>query len=157
PVWLAAGVGIASILLLGRNAWPAIAAGSFLVSVTTSWRILPALGIAGGNTLEAVAGAWLIWRVAGGWRAFERSQSIFRFAFLTGCLAAPIGATIGTSSLCVAGLAPWNQYAAIWAHWWLNDAVSAVTIAPLIVLMLTQPAPRWNTNQFTEAALLFGG
>ncbi len=156
-VWPATGLAIAALLLLGPAVWPAIAAGALLVGITTSRNLPVALAISAGNTLEAVLGTWLICRMAGGWRAFERSQHIFRFCLVTGCLAAPVSATLGAFGLCLGGLAPWSHYAALWAHWWLGDTVSAITIAPLIVLMATQPAPRWSGNQFTEAALLFGG
>jgi len=156
-VWPATGVAIASLLLLGQRAWPAIAVGAFLVNVTTTGAILTSLGIAAGNTCEAVVGAWLTRRLAAGWRAFERAQDILRFALLAGPLATGVSATIGVGSLCLGGLAGWTDYASLWSKWWLGDAVGAVIVTPLMVLLITQPKPRWKTNHWIEAGLLFGG
>src|SRR5438874_549410 len=60
PVWPPAGIGLAAILLLGYRAWPAIFVGAFLVNLTTAGDIITSVAIASGNTLEAVAGAWLV-------------------------------------------------------------------------------------------------
>lgn len=156
-VWPATGLGIASLLLLGRRVWPAIALGAFLVNVTTTGFIVSSLGIAAGNTLEALAGAWMAQRWANGWRAFERAQDILRFAFLSGFLATVASATVGVTSLCLAGLAQWMDFLPLWSNWWLGDAVGAVIVTPLIVLFVTQPKPRWTTNQWMEAGLFFSG
>ena len=54
-VWPATGVALASLLVLGARVWPAIFVGAFVVNVLTAGSVLPSLGIAAGNTLEAVA------------------------------------------------------------------------------------------------------
>ena len=64
PVWPPAGIALAAILLLGYRAWPAIFVGAFLVNLTTAGDIATSVAIATGNTLEAVAGAWLVNRFA---------------------------------------------------------------------------------------------
>jgi len=156
-VWPATGIAISALLLLGQRVWPAIALGAFLVNVTTTGSVATSLGIAAGNTLEALAGAWLANRWAAGWRAFERAQDIFRFAFLAVSLATAVSATIGVTSLCLGGLAAWGDYGQLWFQWWLGDVVGAVIVTPLIVLLLTYPRPRWTTKQWIEAALLFTG
>src|SRR5712675_475943 len=79
PVWPPAGIGLAAILLLGYRAWPAIFVGAFLVNLTTAGDIATSVAIATGNTVEAIAGAWLVNRFAGGknvfdsWRCFHTS------------------------------------------------------------------------------------
>jgi integral membrane sensor domain MASE1 len=52
--------------LLGYRAWPAIFIGAFLVNVTTAGNVATSLAIGTGNTLEALVGAWLVNRFAGG-------------------------------------------------------------------------------------------
>src|SRR5437588_4749066 len=66
PVWPPAGIALAALLLLGYRVWPAIFVGAFSVNATTAGNIATSLGIAAGNTLEAVCGAWLVNRFAGG-------------------------------------------------------------------------------------------
>src|SRR3989441_11181442 len=74
PVWPPAGIALAAILLLGYRAWPAIFVGAFLVNLTTAGDIPTSVAIASGNTLEAVAGVWLVNRFAGGKNVFDRPQ-----------------------------------------------------------------------------------
>src|SRR5438874_10942198 len=66
PVWPPAGIALAALLLLGYRAWPALFVGAFLVNVTTAGNVATAFGIATGQTLEALVGAWLGKRFAGG-------------------------------------------------------------------------------------------
>src|SRR6201993_2626068 len=66
PVWPPAGIALAAILLFGYRVWPAIFVGAFIVNLTTAGNIATSLAIAAGNTLEALAGAWLVNRFAGG-------------------------------------------------------------------------------------------
>ena len=86
PVWSPAGIALAAILLLGYRAWPAIFASAFLVNLTTAGDIPTSLAIATGNTLEAVAGAWLVNRLRAArvfsidHRAFSNSRSLLRSA-----------------------------------------------------------------------------
>src|SRR5678815_4316522 len=53
PVWPPTGLAIAALLLIGNGAWPAIAAGAFIVNLTTSGVVWSSAVIAVGNTLEA--------------------------------------------------------------------------------------------------------
>src|SRR5947209_13585823 len=80
PVWPPAGIALAALLVLGFRVWPAIFVGAFLVNLTTVGNILTSFGIASGNTLEAICGAWLVNRFAGGPRVFDRPQNVFKFA-----------------------------------------------------------------------------
>ncbi len=98
-VWPPTGIAIAALLVLGYRAWPAILVGAFLVNITTSGSVLASLVIAGGNTLEALTGAYLVNRYANGRRAFERARDIFRFIVLAGLVSTTISATIGVASL----------------------------------------------------------
>src|SRR6185312_16833821 len=67
-VWPPTGIALAALLLLGRRAWPAVAVGAFVVNVTTAGSVATSLGIALGNTLEGLLGAWLVERLAAGVR-----------------------------------------------------------------------------------------
>src|SRR5262245_25683238 len=61
-VWPPTGIAIAAVGLFGYRIWPAIWIGAFLANSMTAEPWAVAAGIAAGNTLEAVAGAWLIRR-----------------------------------------------------------------------------------------------
>src|SRR5882762_1631718 len=97
PVWPPAGIALAALLVLGYRVWPAIFFGAFVVNFWTTLNILSSLGIACGNTLEAVCGAWLVSRFANGMRVFDRPQDVFKFA-LAALVSTTLSPTIGVSS-----------------------------------------------------------
>src|SRR5437763_10821087 len=104
PVWPPAGIALAALLVLGYRVWPAIFVGAFLVNLTTLGTIFTSLGIATGNTLEAICGAWLVNWLAGGPNAFSRPQNVFKFAFAA-AVSTTLSPTIGITSLASAGFA----------------------------------------------------
>src|SRR5205823_4744811 len=59
-VWAPTGIAIAALFLFGpRRLWPAVAAGAFVANATSGAGALLAVRIAAGNTLQAVAAAYL--------------------------------------------------------------------------------------------------
>src|SRR5437870_10974393 len=153
PVWPAAGVALAALLVLGYRTWPAIFLGAFLVNVTTAGNIATSLCIATGNTLEALCGAWLVNRFAGSTRVFDRAQDVFKFAFaaMTSTVISP---TLGLTGLALGGFAAWANYGAIWITWWMGDTTSDLVVAPLIILWTIAPSWRWNRREAVEVILL---
>jgi diguanylate cyclase (GGDEF)-like protein len=154
-VWPPTGIALAALLVLGLRFWPAILAGAFVVNVTTAGSVLTSVGIATGNTLEAVVGCWLVAQFAGGRAAFDIPGNVFRFAALAAVLSTSISATIGVTSLALGGFVSWVQYAAVWITWWLGDACGALIVAPLLVLWLAHPLPAWDRRRVFELAALF--
>jgi PAS domain S-box-containing protein len=153
PVWPAAGIALATLLVLGYRAWPAIFVGAFLVNVTTAGNVATSLAIASGNTLEAVCGAWLVNRFAGGTTVFDRPQGVVKFA-LAAVVSTVIGPAFGVTSLAFGGFADWANFGAIWLTWWLGDTTGDLLIAPLIILWSTPPKRRWNRKEVVEVGIL---
>src|SRR6266508_5014740 len=91
PVWPPAGIALAAVIVLGYRIWPAILAGAFVVNITTAGSVTTSLG----NTLEALLGAYLVHRFAGGAGVFERTWNIFAFVVLAGMVSTAVSATIG--------------------------------------------------------------
>jgi len=153
PVWPPAGIGLAAMLLFGYRTWPAIFIGAFLVNATTAGNVTTSLCIAAGNTLEAVAGAWLVNRFAGGISAFDRAQDVFKFG-LAVVLACVISPMFGVTSLAIAGFANWANYSAIWNTWWLGDLSGALILAPVLVLWGVNPRHRLDPSRDIEVSIL---
>jgi integral membrane sensor domain MASE1 len=153
PVWPPAGIALAALLVLGYRAWPAIFVGAFLVNVTTAGNVATSLAVASGNTLEAVCGAWLVNRFAGGTTVFDRPQGVFKFA-LAAVVSTIISPAFGVTSLALAGFADWTNYGAIWLTWWLGDTTGDLLIAPLIILWSIASKRRWNRREAVEVGIL---
>src|SRR5258707_3969764 len=118
-VWPRSGLALAAVILLGYRVWPAIFLAAFLVNITTAGSVATSVGIAAGNTLEALLGAYLLNQFAHGRRAFERAQDIIKFAALHGLLSTLLAATLGVNCLCLGGIAMWSNYRDIWLTSWL--------------------------------------
>src|SRR6266508_956872 len=63
PVWPPTGIALAALLIFGYKLWPGIALGVLAGSLFTGADFVVAAGMALGNTLEALAGAYLLRRV----------------------------------------------------------------------------------------------
>src|SRR5919109_3789398 len=153
PVWPPAGIALAALLLFGYRAWPAIFIGAFLVNVTTAGNFATSLAIASGNSLEALAGAWLVNRFAGGTNVFDRPQGVFKFA-LAAAISTIVSPIFGVTSLALAGFADWANYGAVWLTWWLGDATGDLVFTPLVLLWSTASKRRWNKREAAEVGAL---
>jgi diguanylate cyclase (GGDEF)-like protein len=152
-VWPPTGIALTAVLLLGYDVWPGIFIGAFVANLLTAGTVVTSVGIATGNTLEAIAGAFLVNRFANGRRAVESAQDILAFASLAGVAATAISATIGVTILSVGGLAAWSNFGSIWLTWWLGDAAGALVIAPALLLWTDGKRLRLNRAMIAEAAL----
>ncbi|MEK7063083.1 MAG: MASE1 domain-containing protein, partial [Patescibacteria group bacterium] len=134
PIWLPTGIALAALLLGGYRLWPAIALGALAVNILSGAPLLVAIGIAVGNTLEALLGSYLISRLTSVDEIFRRPYELILF-FISITLASYVSATIGVTVLWLAGLAPGNTVE-MWVAWAFGDALGAITITPLFLTWL---------------------
>jgi signal transduction histidine kinase/integral membrane sensor domain MASE1 len=153
-VWPPSGICLAALLLLGYRVWPGVLLGAFLVNLSNTGHWAASGGIALGNTIEALAGAWLTNRFARGAGAFDRAHTIFTFIALTAVFSTGLSATWGVTTLYWTNQADWNDYGAIWLTWWVGDVVSDLIIAPLLVIWARSSLPRRQPMRLFEGALL---
>ncbi len=151
PVWPATGIALAAVLLLGPRVWPGIAAGALIANATAHEPLAVAAGIAAGNTVEALLGAWLLRRVG----AFRTALAGVREALgltLAALASTALCATIGVGSLCLGGVEPWSRFEALWQVWWLGDAMGALVMAPLLLSWLGSERSPWPLHRAGELA-----
>jgi signal transduction histidine kinase/CheY-like chemotaxis protein len=153
PVWPPAGIALGALLLLGYRSWPAVFIGAFLVNATTAGNIPTSISIAAGNTLEALFGAWLVNRFADGTSAFDRPQSVFKFA-LAAIVSSLISPALGVTSLAMGGFVHWENYSRVWLTWWLGDASGDLIVAPAAILWSTGPWRRFSRRKGIEVGVL---
>ncbi len=152
-VWPPTGIALAAVLLLGYRVWPGIWLGAFLANATAHEPFAAATGIAVGNTLEAVLGAWLLRRFVGFGNTLGRLRDVLGLSLLAACLSPTVSATIGVTSLALGGMQPWSAFGAIWLVWWLGDATGALVTAPLLLTWATR-RQAWQRGELGEAAAL---
>lgn len=154
-IWPPTGIAIAALLIFGVHRFPAIFIAAFLVNFTTTGTILSSLGIAAGNTLEAIIAVLLVNRYARGIYAFERPRHVVWYTILAGMVAPTVSATIGTLTLAYTGHLPMSLYPQAWFTWWFGDMGGAVVLAPFILLWYTHPGIQINLKKTGEFVLLF--
>jgi len=152
-VWPASGIALASLLLGGFRLWPAVAIGAFTANYLTGAPPLAALGIAIGNTAEAIAGAYLLTKVPGFRYQLDRVRDVLAMIVLAAGLSTLVSATVGVTTLLAFDLIPPAGYGETWKAWWLGDAIGDLLAAPLI-LVWADYKPRMRIQRWAESAVL---
>jgi integral membrane sensor domain MASE1/DNA-binding CsgD family transcriptional regulator/PAS domain-containing protein len=152
PVWPPTGLAIAAILLWGPRIAPAIFVGAFLINQLTAGSIFTSLAIAGGNTLEAVIAGYLVRQWAQGEQIFDTPTGVTKFA-LVSLAATLVSATLGVSSLTLAGYAEASSFIPVWSTWWLGDLAGALVVTPVVVLWAKSEPTSLGPPQITRTGL----
>lgn len=152
PVWPPTGVAIAAVLLLGYRTWPGIFLGAFLVNLFTPLPVATATAIAVGNTAESLSALFIL-RALGFHKQFDRAKDVFKFV-IAAFLGTTISSAIGNVSLCLTGLARWDDFSLLWRIWWLGDLAGALIVAPLLLTWIVKPQKWWRPRRTLEAVLL---
>ena len=155
PIWPATGLAIAAILLWGYRVAPAIFLAAFIVNYLIAGSPFASAAIAIGNTLEAVATAYLVRSWAEGDCVFNSAAGVGKFA-LIGAVTTTISATIGVAALVLAGFAESSNAAPVWLTWWLGDFAGAVVVTPLALLWLSGDGLR-SPGGLSECAGIYLG
>lgn len=141
PVWPPSGIAFAALLLFGKRIWPGIFLGAFSANfftfaasgaVSLTSNIVLSSFIGTGNTLEALAGLWLLRALTSEEDLPFDVRGMLRF-IVTVALMCAIASVVGATTLVTAGLIDQSIFANIWFTWWLGDAVGILTLLPIIV------------------------
>src|SRR5256714_775532 len=154
--WPPSGVALAALLLLGLRLWPGIALGAFLLNWTAGVSAAGATGIALGNTLEAVAGAWLLGRVVDFRPSLERARDVIALVVVGALASTTLSATLGVASLWASGAVAPDALRRLWFVWWSGDALGDLLVASLLLTWAraARPAVRRLEAAGLLAALL---
>ena len=139
PVWPPTGIAITALLIFGYRMWPGVTLGVLLGSLLTGAPFNLSIGMAIGNTLEALAGAYLLQRFFNFHKEIARIQDVIGLATVS-IFATSISATFGTTTLYLTGSAGPEGLGAIWITWWIGDLLGALVITPFL-LVWTTPTP----------------
>lgn len=163
-VWPPSGVAAAALLLGGLQLWPGVFIGSFLVNLWTSgdfsgWdsslrSMMIAAGIGGGAALQAILAVSLIRMSVPRLqlKIFRLETDVIRLLVLAGPIACVVNATVGVSTLFIAGLVPAESFLFNWWTWWVGDSVGVLVFLPLILIWEQRPYRVWFRKQITVSA-----
>jgi len=133
PVWPASGVALACLLLFGLRCWPAIYLAAFLINFLWHLPLMASLGLAGGNTAAAVAGAFMLRSIPGFQTSLTRLRDMLGLMVLAAFLCSAISSSIGTGIFLFSGLRPWSVETPLWTLYYLGDAMGILLAAPLLL------------------------
>ena len=154
PVWPAAGVALACLLLFGWRCWPGVFLAAFLVNYISPLPFPAALGLAGGNTAAALAGVFLVRRIGGFRISLARLRDMIALILLAAALSSTISASIGTGVLILTGVKPWATAASSWLTYYLGDGMGILLAAPLLLSFREPVRLRFSARAVELAALL---
>ena len=155
-IWPPTGLALAAVLIWGYRMWPGVAAGAFLANITTAGSLPTVLGIATGNTLEALVGAYLLTDVVGFRPSLERVRDVLSLVVCGAILSTTISATIGVASLSASGLVPPGELASTWRVWWFGDVGGDLLVAPALLIFASRPHLEGRSWVRVEALVLVG-
>ena len=154
-VWPPSGIALAALLVLGSRAWPGVWLGALAANALAHEGAGTALAIATGNTVEALAGAWLLRRVRFH-ESLDRVWDVMGLLGLAAGLSTTVAATVGATSLCLSGIQPWSAFGSLWFVWWLGDAMGILLLSPALLIWGSRPYVRWSRPRAFEAIALGG-
>jgi diguanylate cyclase (GGDEF)-like protein/PAS domain S-box-containing protein len=137
-VFLPEGVALAATILWGRRVWPGVFIGQAILILMHGLPWLAALGVAAGNSLTAVLGAWLFERY-GLNRSYDRIRDVGGLLLLCALVLQPISASVGQLSLMAAGVMNGSQWASSWLAWWFGNLIGQMVLTPLLLAWHAQP------------------
>jgi PAS domain S-box-containing protein len=154
-VWLPSGIALGALIRFGIRWWPGITLGSFVFSLSVHAPSWVSAGTAISNTLQAVAGWWLLRRYTGFVSPFLGRIELLRFLALGAGLGPLLGACTALPFASVGENWDLRGYVAGWLSWWLGDALGVVLMTPLVLAVTGGPI-QLTRRQWAEAAGVAG-
>jgi len=153
-IFPAAGVALASVLILGPACLPAIFFGSFFLNLLVGYEVgsnlssmtpyLLAIAIGFGSTLQADLARRLIARILPLPMKLLSARELLLFFAVAGPLACLVGASVGVTALWSASLVSSSNFFLSWLNWWVGDAIGAMVVAPMILILFSEPRNLWS-------------
>jgi len=156
PLYPAAGVALASVLVHGWRMLGGVALGALAVQGVLHARgahgasstiVLP-FAIVAAATFQAGAGAALVRRFVRRPLTLTGPRDIA--AFLACCAASSIVApTLATLALRLAAVVPSARLASTWGTWWIGDLAGLLIATPVVLTVIGRPRSEWAPRRLS--------
>ena len=161
PLYPAAGIGLASVLVYGRRMLGAVALGAFFVNALAlatrgphelSAFALPA-GIALAAALQTGVAAEAVRHLVRQPLTLTLPADVSRF--MAACLVASlIAPTVVTAMLHAADIVPDGALALNWGAWWIGDLSGMLIATPIALTLIGRPRSEWATRRIPVGVTL---
>jgi signal transduction histidine kinase len=152
-VWPPTGIALAALYVFGFRLWPGVLVGAFCVNLAAGAPVAVALGIASGNTLEAIAGAWLLRRVRFQ-PQLDRIADVLWLILGAAIFSTAFSALIGVASLRLGGIVSPGGTGQALRAWWVGDMLGDLVVAPMLFIIGARPPLRARSGMLPEVLLL---
>ena len=161
PLYPAAGVALASVLIFGRRMLPAVLLGSLCVNLSLALRQGPfhpemlavPLAIAIGATLQAFVNALLVKRFVQQPLTLSEPRDIGAF-LLTGVAACLVNPCISNLALWSAGTVTAAELPLSSATWWIGDLLGVLIATPILLTVFGRPRDAWVPRRLSVGLTL---
>ncbi|HJU19652.1 MAG TPA: CHASE domain-containing protein [Stellaceae bacterium] len=156
PVFPAAGIAVAAMLIGGAATLPWTFLGALLPNLWAGAGQLDRAGLAAaaitaaGSMAQGAVGGWALRRAVGYPAALDNGRDLTRFLLLCPvcCLT---GATLSLGGLAALGAVVPADLPANWLTWWVGDTIGVLVVLPLMMVMLGEPRPLWRRRALPVA------
>jgi PAS domain S-box-containing protein len=155
-LWPPAGIGIASLLLLGPRFWPGVALGVFVAFLVTGSEPIHAAAFAASSTLEALIPALVLRRM--GWKdvSFERLRDLIRYLAVAAVGGPLVGVVVYAGTVALHS-GPEFVTPALALSWFLASLTSVLLLGSLLITWLGPPPNLPANARNLEYAGMVGG
>jgi diguanylate cyclase (GGDEF)-like protein/PAS domain S-box-containing protein len=140
-IWPASGLALVALTLMGLRYFPALVVGGAAAYALHGLPLPTAAAVAAGNTLAALAGAWLLERSRDFDPTLGRVRDVFRLIFPIALGTPVIAACVGAASLLEAGLLDAESLTRAAITWWAGDAQGVLLFAPFVFAWIRRGRP----------------
>ena len=128
------GVALAAVLIYGKEMWPGIFIGQFILAVTSGLPAGAAFSISAINSLEAVIGYTLFYR--NGFRiSLETGRDINGLIVIIFFVLQPFSAFFGNLSLFIFGISDFTHFFTNLFSWWFGNAMGQLQMTPFLLYL----------------------
>lgn len=160
--WLPAGLYLGVLLVNETRDWPwfvlAAITANFLFDSLSGTPFGTNLGFGSADTLEALAGAWLVRRFLAARPALTSLKEFLGLVGYGAILSPMVGASIGAAILTFSGIS--QSFWGSWLTWWSNSAMAVLLVTPLMLVWFTKSGAKERLfatrGKILEVALLTG-